>query len=56
MKIEYGKWDWHWHLRLLPSIEFTSHKACGLGEHYGYNYEVCLRWLPYWFCISFGRA
>jgi hypothetical protein len=49
LHISYGQWDWSWHLRLLPSLEVTNFNAQGLAEHYGYRYEICFRWLP-WYC------
>jgi len=56
MKITCGQWDWHWHLRLLPSIEYINFKRAGLDVHYGHRYELTFRWLPYWVSVEIGEV
>jgi hypothetical protein len=54
MRIEFGQWEWTWHLRLLPSIELSDYRDAGLEVHYNCRSEVTLRWLPYYLSIKFG--
>jgi len=51
VKVQYGQWDWFWHIRLLPSIEVSNFRKAGLENHYEAHYEITFRWLPYWLSI-----
>lgn len=50
-RVEFYVWEFGWHSRLLPSIEYTDNRKQGLAEHYGYRFTIGFRWLHY--CLAF---